>query len=260
MRSLLLQCMSAYAFMSQYRFWTVAIGRVVNASESYGSVAACMIVYIYDRMVPNTEDKVNKSELAKLNRSSFAMCTLCVCIAVFMSSAYNAPHLFTNAIIAFPFGIAYSIEMRGFRVKTLFPCSKNVFVAMLWTVWFFGACNAFPPQNTKSACLQGIYFMQMILSSIVGDVKDIKGDTAAGIVTIPTLMRTQAASKRFICVYAAILSLMGWSVVGMRLALSYLLFSLVVVVVDLRQGMQTAISIVCLMSFPLLLTDYVPLL
>ena len=221
----------ATAFCLQFFHWTKLIGKSIVIEEMVGSVAACMATYVLDRVLPSPEDKINKSMASNETKKSKPYGTAFVFVLVFIICGIRSPHLFRNAMYSTPLALSYSADFLPFRVKSLFPCSKNLYVACMWTGWFFGASQSFPPQNSDEMCIMAVYFAQMFLCNVVMDVKDIKGDRACGIVTIPTLL-LEHQTKVFAMMYTSLLSCAAlWF--DVRTAIAYSLVNIAIALAPL---------------------------
>ena len=141
--------------------------------------------YTIDRAVGSREDAVNKGELAGSDRRVGFACALLVFSA-------GAVILFQEGIIAAPFiplvtGVFYS---RGIRFNgSLYSLKggagmKNLVIGLTW-----GGTMAIIV-GYYAGILPGIaifmfYGVKLFCNSVIYDMKDIRGDTVAGIMTIP---------------------------------------------------------------------------
>ena len=152
-------------------------------------IAFSLIVYAtytLDRTVECKEDSLNRGELAGANKKAGAV----ACLAAFL---FGSAILFHDGIWAapfFPFIVGY-IYTRGLRigpVRLRFKAGagvKNVVIGLTWggTIALIVShwCS-----NLAAVTVIFLFFgLKVFITSCVNDFKDIRGDVAAGIHTLP---------------------------------------------------------------------------
>jgi 4-hydroxybenzoate polyprenyltransferase len=141
--------------------------------------------YTIDRAMGSREDAVNKGELAGSNRRIGVTCA----ILMFIVGAIVLAH---EGIFAAPFlplvtGVFYSrgIRLNGYRYSLKGGAGmKNMVIGLTW-----GGTMAIIV-GYYAGTLPGIatfmfYGIKLFCNSVIYDMKDIRGDMAAGIMTIP---------------------------------------------------------------------------
>ncbi|MCZ7384047.1 MAG: UbiA family prenyltransferase [Candidatus Methanoperedens sp.] len=107
-------------------------------------------------------------------------------IAIYLSFS-NSLALFA---VLFPqiIGIIYSIKISDFRLKDITGV-KNIVVALSWAV----VGTFLPLGNTRRNWVQillifYLFFTKLFINTVLFDVRDIEGDSANGVITIPVLL------------------------------------------------------------------------
>ena len=171
--------------ISHFEFWGSAVGTTPAAFSVLGATSSIIMIYALDRLSESPEDKVNghitsrlKSDMLPLFCIMCALCTVSMCFE---------PHLMMNAAIAAPFTYLYTASPTwlGFRIKTLFPLAKNIYVSLIWLGWVFGSVNGVELRHLGAFV---VHFALMMISNILQDVKDIKGDRECGVQTLPVII------------------------------------------------------------------------
>ena len=230
-------------FSAQYAYWTNLVGAHVDWLEMTGSSAACLAVYVLDRMVPSPEDAptaYRRRGTSAAARNVFALSTL----YVVMCGALK-PHIIKNTVIALPFGMAYCF--RGASIKMAFIGAKNVYVSLMWMCWFFGAARVIPP-DVHRVHIYAAYLAHMLLSNCIMDVKDIDGDRAHRIPTLPAMVG-RGHIRALLTAYVVALGVVG-SRVDWTLAVAYACFIPIMRSANLEDGMSASLCVLSLMGLP----------
>ena len=174
---------------SHFDFWASAAGAFPSILTRIGAISAVMCTYLADQIIEAPEDVVNAhcrpswqtDILRPTLRITTVVCAICCLVE---------PSLLLKGLIALPFAYVYSKnpEWIGFRVKTLFPMAKNVYVSAIWVGWTFGTMIDESPANPRYFGTVLVYFSIMMLSNIIMDMKDIEGDSKHGIRTLPVMI------------------------------------------------------------------------
>jgi len=154
-------------------------------------VAASLIIYAtytLDRSLDNTEDEVNHGELAGACKAA-GLAASAVAIAG-GGMLFFAKSLFFPPVFPFIVGILYSkgIPLGKWRIKLKGGCGmKNTVIGITWggtIALVIAASGAVVP-----AVAIGLYFgLKLFINSTIFDLKDIRGDLAAGIRTLPVVL------------------------------------------------------------------------
>ncbi|MFZ3060518.1 MAG: UbiA family prenyltransferase [Candidatus Methanoperedens sp.] len=107
-------------------------------------------------------------------------------IAIYLSFS-NSLALFA---VLFPqfIGIIYSIKISNFRLKDITGV-KNIVVALSWAV----VGTFLPLENNRRNLIQillifYLFFTKLFINTVLFDVRDIEGDGANGVITVPVLL------------------------------------------------------------------------
>jgi 4-hydroxybenzoate polyprenyltransferase len=231
-------------------FWVPAVcgPTQLTFGSSVGTAAACVGVYVYDRLVPSPEDAINQTGLHTRFRASGAA-KLVFFGTLFAAAAWMHPTLLVRAAGFVPFAWLYSTcALAPFRVKTCFLASKNLFVAAMWTLWFLGA------STDRDVHLTTLYARHMFLSNVMMDMKDIRGDAAAGIPTIPAIFGEKLGRVTLVVGFFA-LALEAWwwcttATVSASLTVTYGLMAVLLARADVCDGIVAAYHVVVLLVCP----------
>lgn len=160
-------------------FWCgVMCDSAISIAEVVGSVSACACTYTLDRVLGARVDGFRNAEYASWFTTLF-LPFACALVAAVCAE----PWLLGRCVMFIPFAYVYTTG----RIKHLFPCAKNVYVATMWTLWFIGATRARQDPGVALA-----HTLWMTLTSCVCDVKDREQDRRNGITTLPTLLHHRA--------------------------------------------------------------------
>lgn len=146
-------------------------------------------VYSRDKVSGSKEDLLNTPERAILARYPIGqLANLAYGLAILLTLWYDWTRILAVAAFGFA-GMIYTMKVRGVRPKDV-PGLKNLIVA--------GAC---------AACYAGLVgagyaliFLMILVNTILFDIRDIKGDAASGVRTIPVLL----GSSRTLCILAVL--------------------------------------------------------
>ena len=232
-------------FALQYAFWTRALEKDLRWSEAAASSTACFLVYMLDRMVPSGGDDPS-CKMRRMSNGVIPRVVAPLAVVLFVAACVDAPHMIVNTAIAIPFGAVYTFDLLG--VKRAFLCSKNLYVAFMWWAWFFGASRSFPPRTEREAAVGALYMLHMVVSNVIMDVKDIEGDRASGILTLPVVLGAWG-TKRAVVVSLALLAWIG-SHVTFTLPVAYAMIVAALWRLDLEDGMQATVGVLALMCLP----------
>ncbi|TFH04734.1 MAG: prenyltransferase [Methanosarcina sp.] len=149
-------------------------------------------VYTLDRALGAEEDTVNRTELNGLNKNV----GLAVSLLAFMIGTYILAKegMLALAFIPFITGYLYSkgIKIGRFALKLKGGLGvKNIVVGLTWGIFIAGLAGS-GCGNLVPIVLVFIFFgVKLFINSAIYDFKDIKGDTLAGINTLPVSLGTR---------------------------------------------------------------------
>ncbi|MHC1756676.1 MAG: UbiA family prenyltransferase [Methanosarcina sp.] len=149
-------------------------------------------VYTLDRAFDSEEDTVNRKELNGSNKKVGLAVSL---MAFIIGTCILAKEgMFVLAFVPFITGYLYSkgIKIGRFALKLKGGLGiKNIVVGLTWGVFIAGLAGS-GCGNLVPIVLVFIFFgVKLFINSAIYDFKDIKGDTLAGIKTLPVSLGTR---------------------------------------------------------------------
>jgi 4-hydroxybenzoate polyprenyltransferase and related prenyltransferases len=176
-------------------------GAVINWNLLLASFFVIFAVYCMNNLTDKNEDEVNSPEKASFVDNNKKTLTLAVgssyIIAIILGLLDNIYAVFILLVPLFA-GIVYSIQVspRLPRLKDIFAV-KNIIIALSWAI----ATTFIPAINTPNISWAIIipifyfFFVKSFVNSVVCDIRDIEGDTASGIITIPVGIGKEKTKK-----------------------------------------------------------------
>ncbi|MBN1431421.1 MAG: UbiA family prenyltransferase [Methanomicrobiaceae archaeon] len=169
----------------------------------FSPVAALMMilvtygVYNLNRKTDEAEDSVNHPERYSFTKRYGTFLSHSAATAYFtavvLGIIFGAETALTTMIPLFA-GIIYSIPLlpqkTGFsRIKEV-PVLKSVVVAFAWAIppAFLPAYLVSAGITTQTLIVAMLFFILVFANTVMFDIRDIKGDTAAGVRTIPVIL------------------------------------------------------------------------
>ncbi|MEN6553468.1 MAG: UbiA family prenyltransferase [Methanobacterium sp.] len=176
-------------------------GAVIDWSLLLATFLVIFAVYCMNNLTDKEEDEVNSPEKANFVNSNEKTLTFAVgssyIIAIILGllDSFYAVLILLVPLFA---GVVYSIKVSSKlpRLKDIFAV-KNIIIALSWAVvtTFIPAINT---PNVSWAFIIPIFyffFVKSFVNSVVCDIRDIKGDTANGIRTIPVGIGKEKTKK-----------------------------------------------------------------
>lgn len=157
-------------------------------------------VYNLNRKTDEDEDAINHAERyaftkeyeTVLFRSAIGAYVIALCLAAIQG--FDSLFVTTIPLIA---GIVYSVPLLparfGFRRLKEVPLMKSLVVAFSWAVppALLPACHAGLSAGAAT-CIAGIFFFFLVfINTVVFDIRDVEGDLASGIKTLPTILGSE---------------------------------------------------------------------
>jgi 4-hydroxybenzoate polyprenyltransferase len=159
-------------------------------------------VYTLDRTLGSEEDAVNRKEL----NGSKKEIGLAVCLLTFLIGSYILARekMLVFAFIPFVTCYLYSKGIKigkfAFKLKGGFGV-KNLVVGLTWGIFIAGLAGS-KCGNIVPIFLVFVFFgVKLFVNSAIFDFKDVKGDTLAGIKTLPVSLGEQNTRNLLIGMY-----------------------------------------------------------
>lgn len=176
-------------FLLYFSFLLYDIGYDLNLLLS--SFFITFTVYSFDKLSNIKEDSISLPERAGFiyrYRKIFTVAIVASYISAFSLSALKNP--FALLVVHFPLfiGLIYSIKILNVRLKDITGI-KNIVVALSWAVvgTFFPLAVGFRDYN-KIIYILYFIFIKFFINTTLFDVRDIKGDSINGVITIPVYL------------------------------------------------------------------------
>ena len=154
-------------------------------------------VYNLNRKTDEDEDLINHTEryafTKKYESILFRSAIGAYIVAICHSALQGVDSLLVTAapLIA---GIVYSVPLFpawfGFRRLKEVPVMKSLIVAFSWTIptVLLPVCHAGLSANAATGIVGVFFFSQVFTNTVVFDLRDVEGDAASGVRTIPTVL------------------------------------------------------------------------
>ena len=142
--------------------------------------------YTLDRSLGSEEDAINRSEL-KGSKNNIA---IVICIITFLAGVFILAREKIYFASFFPFIVGYlyskGLEIGRFKLKLKGSAGgKNIVVALTWGGTIALIVSEWSENILTILLIFIFYGTKLFINSILYDFKDIKGDMAAGIKTLP---------------------------------------------------------------------------
>jgi 4-hydroxybenzoate polyprenyltransferase len=189
--------------------------------------------YTLDRTLDSKEDAINKSELCGADKRI----GLVACIASFFLGAYILALSGIYLAPVFPFIIGYfythGIRIGSSRLKLKGSLGvKNIIIGITWGGTIALIVSKWCDNILTIGVIFLFYGLKTFVTSCVNDFKDVKGDMAAGIRTLPACLGEAVTKKVLIIIFLGLNCVMFYSMLLdiIRNEWIVLLFSLVITI------------------------------
>lgn len=154
-------------------------------------------VYNLNRKTDEDEDAINHTErysFTKKYESILFRSAICAFAVASCLSALQGPGSLFITTIPLVAGIIYSVPLFparfGFRRLKEVPFVKSLIVAFSWAVppALLPVCHAGLPAGAATGIVGTFFFVQIFTNTVIYDMRDLEGDTASGVRTIPTIL------------------------------------------------------------------------
>ncbi len=152
--------------------------------------------YTLDRALDCEEDAINRSELT----GSKKKIAIIVCIISFLAGAliFAGEKIYFASFFPFFVGYLYSkgIKAGKFRIKLKGGMGgKNIVIGITWGGTIASIVASYTGNILAISSIFLFFFMKLFINSVLYDFKDIKGDAAAGIRTLPVCLGKEVVRK-----------------------------------------------------------------
>ena len=142
--------------------------------------------YTFDRAMGSDEDKINRKELSSARKEiAIIVCLVSFLISIFL--LYQEGLVFM-AFLPFFIGYVYSkgisIGNRTLKLKGNFGI-KNLTVSITWGTFISGIALKWADISIILPVIFPFFAVKSFINTVIYDFRDVKGDGAAGIKTLP---------------------------------------------------------------------------
>lgn len=181
------------------------VGMLLSGSAGPGvayvylaSLLLCMGVYSHNDMTDLEEDRINKRRANRLRGTRAGAVVSALLYASGLSvSVISADVSLAPAALFMAMGLAYNVL--GIKRLTIV---KNVYTSFGISLIFMAGIPAF---TLTALQYQSIVFVAFLVGSIISDLRDLEGDSHAGIRTLPVAMGEAKTRKLLFAMMAALL-------------------------------------------------------
>ncbi|WP_292520500.1 UbiA family prenyltransferase [Methanoculleus sp.] len=154
-------------------------------------------VYNLNRKTDEDEDAINHTERYTFTKKyefilfRSAICAFVVAFCLSTLQGFGSLLITTIPLVA---GIVYSVPLFparfGFRRLKEVPFMKSLIVAFSWTIpaTILPICHAGLPPDPATGIVGVFFLLQTFTNTVVYDMRDLEGDAASGVRTIPTIL------------------------------------------------------------------------
>ncbi|MGB9978952.1 UbiA family prenyltransferase [Methanobacterium sp.] len=174
-------------------------------------------VYNLNKLTDKEEDSVNLPERAKYVLGNEQFIIIIIIISYFTALLLG---LFVNIlaviVLLFPLfaGILYSVELSPKipRLKDI-TGMKNIIAALSWTVGIvFLPVISFYKGFIITILILSFIFINLIINAVLFDIRDIKGDKANNIKTIPVVIGRSKTKKMLLAIHSSLIPWLALSI------------------------------------------------
>ncbi len=152
--------------------------------------------YTLDRAMGSREDAINRSEVAAINKPV----VIAVCILSFLTGAllFAGENIYFASIYPFIIGYLYSegITLGKHHLKLKGSAGvKNIVVGLTWGGTIAIVVSRWTGNILTVFSVFLFYGIKLFMNSVLYDIKDVEGDRAAGIYTLPICVGEKRMKK-----------------------------------------------------------------
>jgi 4-hydroxybenzoate polyprenyltransferase len=142
--------------------------------------------YTFDRASGSDEDKINRKELTSARKDvAVLVCLVSLMIGTFLLSRKGLAFMaFMPFIIGYVYSKGVTIGNRKLKLKGNFGV-KNLTVAITWGTFISGIALRWADSSIVLPVIFPFFALKSFINTVIYDFRDIKGDGAAGIMTLP---------------------------------------------------------------------------
>jgi 4-hydroxybenzoate polyprenyltransferase len=159
-------------------------------------------VYTLDRALESEEDSVNRQELNGSKRGvALAVSLLAFAMGVFILAKEGlCAYAFLPLITGYLYSKGIKVGKLSLKLKGGLGV-KNLVVGVTWGAFIAGIAGGSPSNMLPAILVFSFFGIKLFINSAIYDFKDIKGDTLAGIRTLPVSLGEQNTRNLLIALH-----------------------------------------------------------
>lgn len=187
-----LRLLSASSLIAVSGGFRVYVAFLLLGAEPVLSVCFAMVLityatYMMDRAVKSKEDEINRVEEGNARRSYgfLAGCTsLLVGILILLKEGISPAVSFFPLVVGFLYSRGIKIGKISLRLKQGSGV-KNIVVAFTWASTICAFTYPWAKDYLQLILIFSFFFFKSFINTVICDCRDIKGDSLAGLTTLP---------------------------------------------------------------------------
>ena len=152
--------------------------------------------YTFDRALGGEEDKINRKELVSSRRDIALF--LCLISLIVGSFIFYQEDLIWIAFLPIAIGYIYSKGLRLGRHRLKLKGSlgmKNLTVSLTWGTFISGIVQRWTNSELVILFIFPFFTIKSFINTVIYDFKDVEGDKAAGVRTLPICLGEKMTRK-----------------------------------------------------------------
>jgi len=163
------------------------LGKVPDKALCFAFSFVAYAVYTLDRALKSREDEMNRPEERNANTKAvlFIVFTFLFAAVLILISNKQSPFV---VLIPVVMGFLYSkgVRIGSFSIKFKQGWGiKNLIVAFTWGFTIMAFLYNFTENYLQRLLIFIFFFLKSIIYTLICDCRDIKGDSSAGLITLP---------------------------------------------------------------------------
>lgn len=142
--------------------------------------------YTFDRAMGSDEDKINRKELSYARKEiAIVVCLISILVSTFLLYSQGLVFMaFLPFFIGYIYSKGISIGKHNLKLKGNFGI-KNLAVSTTWGTFISGIALRWADISIILPVIFPFFAIKSFINTVIYDFRDVKGDEAAGIKTLP---------------------------------------------------------------------------
>jgi 4-hydroxybenzoate polyprenyltransferase len=195
----------------------ILLGREPELALCLAMILIVYATYTLDRAVKTKEDEINRKEEESANKdlAIFMTCaSLLAAIIILIKQGISPLIAFFPLIIGFVYSKGIKIRKISLKLKQNLGI-KNLVVGFTWASTI--CALLYPAESLQLLLIFTFFFLKSFINTVIFDYKDVKGDSLAGLTTLPIYFG-EAKTKAILLLLHASLHLSVIALIILKLA------------------------------------------